>query len=908
MEDKNKKYFYNKFGIGNFKSFQDVQEIDIAPITLIFGQNSGGKTSLLQSILSLSQSFEEINEGKFQLSGTKIDAGTFETALNNKSKNNEIILEISNKSEFDDGNPRGGYPIQTFQPIYNSKVRLFVKPGREISNLRISKIEIIFSDYLEDLTLTFNGGSSVFILPNSTHSAYVPFGNGSSSIPIINNDFDNTYSLSPDSKKVIKEITERCFNNLCENFKKLFSKREQEGDWFNENTSEYTVNFGKLKTRDYSRKINPNFLCFIRHAAIASGSYVSGGSRRMFDNHYFLLKEFKSSENNPFDKKIINIIKKSSNEIFKQSLCIFEINGSLFPIQLATFISRERGVFYRQSKNQSQTKFDSLSAEINFISNFTGTKKIFNPKNVFRKIELIQDNYIDKIIGIDLINFPGKEMSLEKYYSIKEKLFSVNTKFIKIENSFLQILEPFKSDFRKNHKTVQSRQYIRDSIKKFSFDDPLNTELDLRILKDEIRLFINGLNQTNLESDISDQFEEINQIDIITNLVKEIKTSHDTFVKRRAINPKVTPAKYYKEDDDNDIRYIKNQIIHIFTTGFLLRKLVNNIQTKLKKVLIKTLIKKDILKTSLSEFNAINTLIWLLSSQHEDEIELEEYESIVRNLTEHINREFPRFYLDSLDDYITDGSFTNHLNHLIPTPFISLPIIPSSFNKHVIHLGPSRPGAKRFYTNQDIEKAEADDVAYFLKTQAYKNKEEELNIKNLNSYLSRLDIVTAIEPVKSEDPRYDFKSILVKSNSNSKAVNLADTGYGLSQLFPIIINAIARNADTILIQQPETHLHPRLQAEVGSILVDSIKRSNFNRVYGSKHWIVETHSEIMLLRILKRIRNGDFEAEKLRVYYVDQNKEKGSVIKRMQISKEGEMITQWPKGFFSNDIDEMFDL
>ena len=173
--------------------------------------------------MSLSQSFEEINEGKFQLSGTKIDAGTFETALNNKSKNNEIILEISNKSEFDDGNPRSGYPIQTFQPIYNSKVRLFVKPGREISNLRISKIEIIFSDYLEDLTLTFNGGSSVFILPNSTHSAYVPFGNGSSSIPIINNDFDNTYSLSPDSKEVIKEITERCFNNLCENFKKLFS-------------------------------------------------------------------------------------------------------------------------------------------------------------------------------------------------------------------------------------------------------------------------------------------------------------------------------------------------------------------------------------------------------------------------------------------------------------------------------------------------------------------------------------------------------------------------------------------------------------------------------------------------------------------------------------------------------------
>ena len=80
----------------------------------------------------------------------------------------------------------------------------------------------------------------------------------------------------------------------------------------------------------------------------------------MFDNHYFLLKEFKSSENNPFDKKIINIIKKSSNEIFKQSLCIFEINGSLLPIQLATFISRQKAYFIEKVKS-IQINLTSLS-------------------------------------------------------------------------------------------------------------------------------------------------------------------------------------------------------------------------------------------------------------------------------------------------------------------------------------------------------------------------------------------------------------------------------------------------------------------------------------------------------------------------------------------------------------------
>ena len=98
---------------------------------------------------------------------------------------------------------------------------------------------------------------------------------------------------------------------------------------------------------------------------------------------------------------------------------------------------------------------------------------------------------------------------------------------------------------------------------------------------------------------------------------------------------------------------------------------------------------------------------------------------------------------------------------------------------------------------------------------------------------------------------------MVSRDKKSKKVNLADTGYGLSQLFPIIINAITKEVNTILVQQ-QKRIYTRLQAEVGSILVDSIlgfdKDDNF--ISQEKYWLVETHSEIMLLRILKRIRNG----------------------------------------------------
>ena len=84
-------------------------------------------------------------------------------------------------------------------------------------------------------------------------------------------------------------------------------------------------------------------------------------------------------------------------------------------------------------------------------------------------------------------------------------------------------------------------------------------------------------------------------------------------------------------------------------------------------------------------------------------------------------------------------------------------------------------------------------------------------------------------------------------------------------------------------------------------MVDSI---NFK---SKKRWIVETHSEIILLRILKLIRSGKINANSLRVYYIDKTPVGGSEIQRMSISNKGELLSHWPKGFFSNDLDEIFD-
>ena len=61
-----------------------------------------------------------------------------------------------------------------------------------------------------------------------------------------------------------------------------------------------------------------------------------------------------------------------------------------------------------------------------------------------------------------------------------------------------------------------------------------------------------------------------------------------------------------------------------------------------------------------------------------------------------------------------------------------------------------------------------------------------------------------------------------------------------------------------------------------------------------------------LIRLLKEIRKGNLKQEDLKVFYVDKDKE-GSKIIEMEISDEGELISQWPEGFFSTELDEMMD-
>ena len=89
--------------------------------------------------------------------------------------------------------------------------------------------------------------------------------------------------------------------------------------------------------------------------------------------------------------------------------------------------------------------------------------------------------------------------------------------------------------------------------------------------------------------------------------------------------------------------------------------------------------------------------------------------------------------------------------------------------------------------------------------------------------------------------------VLVEQRTDTHASH-RDVGIGVSQVLPVLVSAYASTDKLLAIEQPEIHLHPALQAELGDVFIESA----FGE--GRNTFLIETHSEYLLLRIMRRMR------------------------------------------------------
>lgn len=130
-------------------------------------------------------------------------------------------------------------------------------------------------------------------------------------------------------------------------------------------------------------------------------------------------------------------------------------------------------------------------------------------------------------------------------------------------------------------------------------------------------------------------------------------------------------------------------------------------------------------------------------------------------------------------------------------------------------------------------------------------------------------------------------------------VNLADVGQGVSQLLPIIVQSFlpsSHKADVTVIEQPALHLHPAAHAAVAERLAKAISNTK-------KRYVIESHSENMLLCFRKLVHEKRLNANDIMVYFVH-NDEGEAYLQRITITDDGR-LSSWPEGVFSEGFELM---
>lgn len=155
----------------------------------------------------------------------------------------------------------------------------------------------------------------------------------------------------------------------------------------------------------------------------------------------------------------------------------------------------------------------------------------------------------------------------------------------------------------------------------------------------------------------------------------------------------------------------------------------------------------------------------------------------------------------------------------------------------------------------------------------------------------------------------EIRELVLIDTRTGTTVSHRDVGIGISQVLPVLVRSYADKGQIIAIEQPEIHLHPALQAELGDVFIESALGASRNI------FVIETHSEHLILRILRRVREtseGTLEKGFIPIRPNDvcviyaKPTSSGTQLIRLGITEDGDFADQWPDGFFAERAKELF--
>ncbi|GGG34163.1 hypothetical protein GCM10007425_31090 [Lysinibacillus alkalisoli] len=243
--------------------------------------------------------------------------------------------------------------------------------------------------------------------------------------------------------------------------------------------------------------------------------------------------------------------------------------------------------------------------------------------------------------------------------------------------------------------------------------------------------------------------------------------------------------------------------------------------------------------------------------------------------------------LDHIDDQ------TKKLVLYVFTALASVSVELQLYFKDFYHLGPFRTDPNRI---EIVSNDTAKSVGYKGQNlipailSLYRDPDQHKNNlrKSISSWLQEFDIANGLEIVQPSVNRF---SLSIKNKYTDVLSNIVDVGTGTAQILPVIVESIITPKNSVIvIEEPESHIHPNAQSKLADLFVNQIIQDN-------KTFFIETHSIFLLQKIQILVAEGKISPKDVGIFYFDQTP-KGTNVLDLSLDYNGQFTREFPKGFY----------
>ena len=232
-----------------------------------------------------------------------------------------------------------------------------------------------------------------------------------------------------------------------------------------------------------------------------------------------------------------------------------------------------------------------------------------------------------------------------------------------------------------------------------------------------------------------------------------------------------------------------------------------------------------------------------------------------------------------------------------------------SLLRDLYYLGPLRTSPRRTYTRSRVQPSDVGTDGGFLVDALLSSRERgqlkqwAANPRKLAideyaaAWLKRLGLVHDFRVEALAEGKRVFE-VKVRKSPQSAEVLLTDVGFGVSQIVPVLALCFyVPQHSTVILEQPDIHLHPSAQAGLADVFIDTWKNHNVQVLF-------ESHSEHLLRRLQRRIAEEEIQKDDVGLYFCSADDSGGSSVSQLEVDQYGN-ISNWPKDFFGDQFGEI---